>query len=52
VTTRPFLFSTRKHITAVAHAAGALGTSWQTDVRLFNGSTAAANVTAIFTHAG
>ena len=46
------MFSPRKHIAAVAHAAGALGTSWQTDVRLFNGSAAAANVTAIFTHAG
>jgi subtilisin-like proprotein convertase family protein len=52
VATRPTLFSPRKHIAAVAHAAGALGTTWQTDVRLFNGSATTANVTAIFTHAG
>ncbi len=51
-TTRPTLFSPRKHIAAVAHAAGALGTTWQTDVRLFNGGATTANVTAIFTHAG
>ena len=51
-TTRPSSFAPRKHIAAVAHAPGALGTSWQTDVRLFNGSAAAANVTAIFTRAG
>jgi subtilisin-like proprotein convertase family protein len=51
-TTRPSSLAPRKHLAAVAHAPGALGTSWQTDVRLFNGGTATANVTAIFTHAG
>jgi subtilisin-like proprotein convertase family protein len=51
-TIRPASFAPRKHIAAVAHAPGALGTSWQTDVRLFNGGTATANITAIFTHAG
>lgn len=51
-TTRPASFSPRKHIAAAAHAAGALGTSWQTDVRLFNGGAVTANVTAIFTRAG
>jgi subtilisin-like proprotein convertase family protein len=52
VTTRPSSFAPRKHIAAVAHAQGALGTSWQTDVRLFNTSSREANVTAIFTRAG
>ncbi|HXH41639.1 MAG TPA: proprotein convertase P-domain-containing protein, partial [Thermoanaerobaculia bacterium] len=51
-TIRPASFAPRKHIAAVAHAPGALGTSWQTDVRLFNEGTATANVTAIFTRAG
>ena len=51
-TIRPASFAPRKHIAAVAHAPGALGTSWQTDVRLFNGGATTANVTAIFTHAG
>jgi len=51
-TIRPASFAPRKHIAAVAHSPGALGTSWQTDVRLFNGGTMTANVTAIFTHAG
>ncbi len=51
-TTRPASFASRKHLAAVAHAPGALGTSWQTDVRLFNGGSAPANVTAIFTRAG
>jgi subtilisin-like proprotein convertase family protein len=51
-TIRPASFAPRKHIAAVAHTPGALGTSWQTDVRLFNGGAATANVTAIFTHAG
>jgi subtilisin-like proprotein convertase family protein len=51
-TTRPASFAPRKHIAAVAHAPGALGTSWQTDVRLFNNSATTANVTAIFTRAG
>jgi len=51
-TIRPSSFATRKHIAAVAHTPGALGTTWQTDVRLFNGSTTTASVTAIFTHAG
>jgi subtilisin-like proprotein convertase family protein len=51
-TTRPASFAPRKHIAAVAHAPGALGTNWQTDVRLFNGGATTANVTAIFTHAG
>jgi subtilisin-like proprotein convertase family protein len=50
--TRPASFAPRRHIAAVAHAPGALGTSWQTDVRLFNGSATTANVTAIFTRAG
>jgi subtilisin-like proprotein convertase family protein len=51
-TIRPASFAPRRHIAAVAHAPGALGTSWQTDVRLFNSSATTANVTAIFTHAG
>ena len=51
-TTRPASFAPRKHIAAVAHAPGALGTSWQTDVRLFNNAATTANVTAIFTRAG
>jgi subtilisin-like proprotein convertase family protein len=51
-TTRPASFAPRKHIAAVAHTPGANGTSWQTDVRLFNGSNRKANVTAIFTRAG
>jgi len=51
-TIRPSTFAPRKHIAAVAHTAGALGTTWQTDVRIFNGGTATANVTAIFTHSG
>ncbi|MEA2326430.1 MAG: hypothetical protein QOE68_1389 [Thermoanaerobaculia bacterium] len=49
---RPSSFAPRKLIAAVAHTPGALGTVWQSDVRLFNRSTATANVTAIFTHAG
>ncbi|MGA8807266.1 MAG: proprotein convertase P-domain-containing protein [Thermoanaerobaculia bacterium] len=49
---RPSTFAPRKVIAAVAHTPGALGTVWQTDVRLFNGGATAANVTAIFTHAG
>lgn len=51
-TTRPSSFAPRKHIAAVAHTAGANGTSWQTDVRLFNGGSREASVTAIFTKAG
>ena len=51
-TIRPSSFAPRKHIAAVAHTPGALGTAWQTDVRLFNRGTAAANVTAIFTRSG
>lgn len=51
-TTRPSTFAPRKHIAAVAHAPGALGTTWQTDVRVFNGGSRAATVTAIFTRAG
>jgi subtilisin-like proprotein convertase family protein len=51
-TTRPSSLAPRQHIAAVAHAPGALGTSWQTDVRLFNGGATTANVTAIFTRAG
>jgi subtilisin-like proprotein convertase family protein len=49
---RPSTFAPRKTIAAVAHTPGALGTVWQTDVRLFNRGSATANVTAIFTHAG
>jgi subtilisin-like proprotein convertase family protein len=49
---RPSSFAPRKLIAAVAHTPGALGTAWQTDVRLFNGGALAANVTAIFTHSG
>jgi subtilisin-like proprotein convertase family protein len=49
---RPSTFAPRKVIAAVAHTPGALGTVWQTDVRLFNRGSAIANVTAIFTHAG
>jgi subtilisin-like proprotein convertase family protein len=51
-TIRPSSFAPRKLIAAVAHTPGALGTAWQTDVRLFNHGAAAANVTAIFTHSG
>ena len=51
-TTRPSSFAPRKHIAAVAHAPGALGTSWRTDVRVFNSGNREANVTAIFTRAG
>jgi subtilisin-like proprotein convertase family protein len=51
-TIRPSTFAPRKIIAAVAHTPGALGTAWQTDVRLFNGSSVTANVTAIFTHSG
>ncbi|MDP9361414.1 MAG: proprotein convertase P-domain-containing protein [Acidobacteriota bacterium] len=51
-TTRPSSFAPRKHIAAVAHAQGALGTTWQTDVRLFNSGSREANVTAILTRAG
>jgi subtilisin-like proprotein convertase family protein len=51
-TIRPSSFAPRKHIAAVAHTPGALGTAWQTDVRLFNRGTATAKVTAIFTHSG
>ena len=51
-TIRPSSFAPRKIIAAVAHAPGALGTTWQTDVRLFNRGAATANVTAIFTHSG
>jgi len=49
---RPSTFAPRKIIAAVAHTPGALGTTWQTDVRLFNRGAIAANVTAIFTHSG
>mgnify|MGYP001791550883 CR=1 FL=1 len=49
---RPSTFAPRKHIAAVAHAPGALGTIWQTDVRLFNSGSTTANVTAIFTRSG
>jgi subtilisin-like proprotein convertase family protein len=51
-TIRPSSFAPRKLIAAVAHTPGALGTAWQTDVRLFNHGAAAANVIAIFTHSG
>jgi len=51
-TTRPASFAPRKHIAAVAHTPGENGTSWQTDVRLFNGGSRQANITAIFTRAG
>jgi subtilisin-like proprotein convertase family protein len=51
-TIRPASFAPRKHIAAVAHAPGELGTTWQTDVRLFNGGSATANVTAIYTRSG
>jgi subtilisin-like proprotein convertase family protein len=49
---RPSTFAPRKVIAAVAHTPGALGTTWQTDVRLFNPGAVDANVTAIFTHSG
>jgi subtilisin-like proprotein convertase family protein len=49
---RPSTFASRSVIAAVAHTPGALGTVWQTDVRLFNRGSTTANVTAIFTHAG
>ena len=51
-TIRPSTFAPRKHIAAVAHTPGALGTTWQTDVRLFNRGAVTANVTAIFTRSG
>ncbi len=46
---RPSTTAPRKHIAVVAHAAGALGTSWVTDVRVFNRGDAPANLTAVFT---
>jgi subtilisin-like proprotein convertase family protein len=49
---RPSSFAPRQLIAAVAHTPGALGTVWQTDVRLFNRGAVTASVTAIFTHAG
>lgn len=51
-TIRPSSFAPRKVIAAVAHTPGALGTAWQTDVRLFNRGATTSNVTAIFTHSG
>jgi len=51
-TIRPSSFAPRKVIAAVAHTPGALGTAWQTDVRLFNRGATTANATAIFTHSG
>lgn len=51
-TIRPSSFAPRKVIAAVAHTPGALGTAWQTDVRLFNRGATTANVTAIFTRSG
>jgi len=51
-TIRPSSFAPRKVIAAVAHTPGALGTAWQTDVRLFNRGASTAIVTAIFTHSG
>jgi subtilisin-like proprotein convertase family protein len=51
-TIRPSSFAPRKLIAAAGHTPGALGTAWQTDVRLFNRGAAAANVTAIFTRSG
>ena len=42
----------QQFIAAVAHAPGANGTTFITDVRLFNRGSSAANVTAIFTPTG
>ncbi|HJT18300.1 MAG TPA: hypothetical protein VJ853_12960, partial [Thermoanaerobaculia bacterium] len=47
--TRPNSSGTAKFIAAVANAPGANGTKFITDVRLFNRSDSAANVTAVFT---
>jgi subtilisin-like proprotein convertase family protein len=49
---RPSTFAPRTIIAAVAHTPGALGTAWQTDVRLFNRGAVTVNVTAIFTRSG
>jgi subtilisin-like proprotein convertase family protein len=49
---RPSTFAPRKLIAAAGHAPGALGTTWQTDVRIFNRGVTTANVTAIFTRSG
>jgi hypothetical protein len=49
---RPGSTGPRKTIPAVAHAAGANGTMFVSDVRLFNAGSSPANVTAIFTPSG
>jgi hypothetical protein len=46
---RPFSFAPRKHIPVVAHAAGLGGTTWVSDVRVFNRGSEPANVTAVYT---
>ncbi|MEK6374629.1 MAG: M36 family metallopeptidase [Acidobacteriota bacterium] len=46
---RPFSFAPRKHIPVVAHAEGVGGTSWVSDVRIFNRGSKAANVMAVYT---
>jgi hypothetical protein len=49
---RPTAAGGQKFIAAVAHAAGANGTNFVTDVRLFNRGNSPAQITAIFTPSG
>lgn len=46
---RPSTSALRKHIAAVAHAAGSNGTNWITDVRIFNRGLAVVNATVVYT---
>jgi subtilisin-like proprotein convertase family protein len=52
LTSRPTVAASRLHIAAVGRTAGAEGTQFVSDVRIFNGGSAAANVMVIFTPAG
>ncbi len=49
---RPKVAGGQKHIAVVGHAPGANGTTFITDVRLFNRATSAAEITAVFTPTG
>jgi subtilisin-like proprotein convertase family protein len=50
--TRPASFAPRRFIAAVAHVAGANGTNFVSDVRVFNRSDHLVNATAVFTPSG
>jgi subtilisin-like proprotein convertase family protein len=52
LTSRPTVATNRLHIAAVGRTAGAEGTQFISDVRIFNGGSTAANVMVIFTPAG